>query len=106
MVAKKKAAKKKVVVKRKVAVKKKAVVKKKATAKKAKQKGPTEDTPLNDKQQRFVEEYLIDMNATQAAIRAGYSKHTAKDIGCQNLAKLNIAKAISDAQAGWSGNKG
>ncbi len=49
---------------------------------------------LTPKQQRFVEEYLVDLNATQAAIRAGYSEKTAKDMGCQNLAKPNIAMAI------------
>ena len=49
---------------------------------------------LTPKQQRFVEEYLIDLNATQAAIRSGYSEKTARDIGCENLAKPNIAKAI------------
>jgi len=54
-------------------------------------------TKLTDKQERFVSEYLIDLNATQAAIRAGYSEHTAKDIGSQNLAKLYIAEAISKA---------
>ena len=53
---------------------------------------------LTPKQQRFVEEYLIDLNATQAAIRAGYSEKTARDIGCENLAKPNIAKAIAEAQ--------
>lgn len=52
---------------------------------------------LTAKQQRFVDEYLIDLNATQAAIRAGYSEKTAKDIGCQNLAKLNISEAIERA---------
>ena len=52
---------------------------------------------LTAKQKRFVQEYLIDLNATQAAIRAGYSEHTAKDIGCQNLAKLNIANALAAA---------
>ena len=36
--------------------------------------------PLTDKQQRFVAEYLVDLNATQAAIRAGYSTKTADDI--------------------------
>ena len=41
----------------------------------------------------------LDLNATQAAIRAGYSPHTAKDIGCENLAKPNIAAAISQAMA-------
>ena len=54
---------------------------------------------LRGKQQRFVEEYLKDLNATQAAIRAGYSEKTARDIGCENLAKPNIAKAIADAEA-------
>ena len=54
---------------------------------------------MTEKQQRFVDEYLIDLNATQAAIRAGYSVKTAKDIGCQNLAKLNIQQAISEKMA-------
>ncbi len=49
---------------------------------------------LTDKQERFVEEYLVDLNATQAAIRAGYSEKTAAVIGFQNLTKLNIAEAI------------
>lgn len=49
---------------------------------------------LTEKQKRFVEEYLIDLNATQAAIRAGYSPNTAKDIGCENLAKPNIRVCI------------
>lgn len=49
---------------------------------------------LTNKQKRFVEEYLIDLNATQAAIRAGYSPNTAKDIGCENLAKPNIRACI------------
>lgn len=54
---------------------------------------------LNAKQQRFVEEYLIDLNATQAAIRAGYSVKTAKEIGCENLTKPNIQEAIAKAMA-------
>ena len=52
---------------------------------------------LTPKQARFVEEYLIDLNATQAAVRAGYSKRTAGQIGEQNLKKLEIAEAISAA---------
>lgn len=60
------------------------------------------DTPnsvkLTDKQQRFVDEYLIDLNATQAAIRAGYSEKTARTIGNQNLTKLDIADAIAKAK--------
>lgn len=54
---------------------------------------------LNRKQQLFVDEYLIDLNATQAAIRAGYSVHTAKEIGCENLSKPNIQEAIAKAMA-------
>lgn len=53
---------------------------------------------LTNKQQCFVEEYLVDLNAAQAAIRAGYSKKTAHIIGAQNLSKLNIAKAITEAR--------
>ena len=53
---------------------------------------------LTEKQQRFVDAYLIEPNATKAAIAAGYSEHTATDIGCQNLAKLDIKKALSDAR--------
>lgn len=53
---------------------------------------------LTDKQARFVEEYLIDLNATQAAIRAGYSPDTAGVIGCENLTKPNIQEAIQTAQ--------
>lgn len=49
---------------------------------------------LNDKQQRFVEEYMVDLNATQAAIRAGYSVETAGAIGHEHLKKPNIAAAI------------
>lgn len=55
------------------------------------------DTKLTDKQAAFVREYLIDLNATQAAIRAGYSPKTAKEQGAQNLTKLNIQEAISKA---------
>ena len=53
---------------------------------------------LTPKQQRFVDEYLIDLNATQAAIRAGYSERTAKSIGQENLTKPDIQKAIQEAQ--------
>ena len=55
---------------------------------------PTEQTKLNPRQAQFVKEYLTDLNATQAAIRAGYSVKTAVVIGAQNLTKLNIATAI------------
>ena len=52
---------------------------------------------LTPKQERFVAEYLIDLNATQAAIRAGYSQKTAGQIGEQNLKKLEIAEAVKKA---------
>lgn len=54
---------------------------------------------LTAKQARFVEEYLIDLNATQAAIRAGYSEATARSIGAENLTKPDILEAIIEAQA-------
>ena len=54
---------------------------------------------LTPKQEKFVQEYLIDLNATQAAIRAGYSERTAKSIGQENLTKPDIAAAIEAAQA-------
>jgi phage terminase small subunit len=53
---------------------------------------------LTPKQQRFVEEYLVDLNATQAAKRAGYSKKTAGQVGAENLKKPVIADAIAEAQ--------
>lgn len=51
---------------------------------------------LTAKQQRFCDEYLIDLNATQAAIRAGYSKKTARVIGAQNLSKLAVKNYINE----------
>ena len=51
---------------------------------------------LTPKQARFVEEYLVDLNATQAAIRAGYSEQTARVIGHENLTKPDIQKAITE----------
>ena len=53
---------------------------------------------LTAKQIRFVDEYMVDFNATQAAIRAGYSEKTANTIGAQNLAKLSIQAEISRRQ--------
>jgi len=49
---------------------------------------------LTPKQARFVDEYLIDLNATQAAIRAGYSEKTAEKIGSENLKKPEIAAEL------------
>ena len=54
---------------------------------------------MTKKQKRFVEEYLIDLNATQAAIRAGYSPDTAKSIGSENLTKPDIQARIAKAMA-------
>jgi Phage terminase, small subunit len=61
---------------------------------------------LTAKQQRFVEEYLIDLNATQAAIRAGYSPESAKEIGCENLTKPNIRAHVDIALADRSKRTG
>lgn len=57
---------------------------------------------LTPKQSVFVQEYLIDLNATQAAIRAGYSAKTAYSVGQENLKKPEIEKALSDAMAARS----
>ena len=54
---------------------------------------------MTPKQKRFVAEYLVDLNATQAAIRSGYSKKTAQMIGSENLSKPMIAAAVATAQA-------
>ena len=54
-------------------------------------------TALRPKQKRFIEEYLVDLNATQAAIRAGYSEKTARQMGAQNLSKPVIQAAIEEA---------
>ena len=52
---------------------------------------------LTAKQKRFCDEYLIDLNATQAAIRAGYSKRSARQIADKNMSKADI-KAYIDAR--------
>ncbi len=54
---------------------------------------------LTAKQKRFCDEYLIDLNATQAAIRSGYSKRTAKQIGQENLTKPDIKEYIETKMA-------
>lgn len=53
---------------------------------------------LTAKQNAFVQEYLVDLNATQAAIRAGYSKNRAGEIGYQLLQKTTIQDAIKEAK--------
>jgi len=52
---------------------------------------------LTAKQRAFIREYLVGLNATQAAIRAGYSKRSAKEIGYENLTKPDIHSEISEA---------
>lgn len=58
---------------------------------------------LTPKQERFVAEYLIDLNATQAAIRAGYSERTAKVIGSENLSKPDVAAEIERRRSKLTG---
>lgn len=77
------------------------------SAKKAARRSPAKREPrkppmsrtgrLTDKQAMFVAEYLIDLNATQAAIRAGYSKHTAMQQGARLLLNVEVAAAIQAA---------
>lgn len=54
---------------------------------------------LTPRQHRFIDEYLIDLNATQAAIRAGYSAKTAEQQGPRLLGNVGVAAAIKAAQA-------
>lgn len=54
---------------------------------------------MTPRQKRFVEEYLIDLNATQAAIRAGYSKNSAQEQGYQLVRKTSVKAAIDAAMA-------
>lgn len=54
---------------------------------------------MTAKQKRFCDEYLIDLNATQAAIRAGYSERNANNIASENLAKPNIKEYIAERMA-------
>ena len=56
------------------------------------------NTKLTPKQQCFIEEYLIDLHATKAAARAGYSEKTARQIGSENLSKPAIQEAIARAK--------
>lgn len=53
---------------------------------------------LTDRQKEFVRQYLVDLNATQAAIRAGYSERTASRIGPELLGKTCVREAIEKAQ--------
>ena len=53
---------------------------------------------MTPRQQRFVDEYLMDLNATQAAIRAGYSARTANEQSARLLANASVATAVQVAQ--------
>jgi phage terminase small subunit len=66
----------------------------------------TDDDPLTPKQRRFVEEYLVDLNGAQAAIRAGYSSDSAKEMAYENLTKPHVAEALREAQARLSKRTG
>lgn len=61
---------------------------------------------LTEKQKRFVEEYLIDLNATQAAIRAGFSAKTANEQGSRMLANVSIRTCIDEEIAARSKRTG
>ena len=54
---------------------------------------------MNAKQQRFADEYLVDMNGTQAAIRAGYSKKSAHVTGCRLLRDAKVGKSVEAKEA-------
>ena len=54
----------------------------------------------NERHERFCHEYIIDLNKTQAAIRAKYSEKTARQIGCKLLTKANIQDRIAELQKG------
>lgn len=55
----------------------------------------TEEYKFTEKQSKFIDEFLVDLNATQAAIRAGYSEDSARQVGSQNLSKAYIAEEIA-----------
>lgn len=60
---------------------------------------------LNDRQKRFADEYIISLNARDAAIKAGYSKRSAKEIGSENLSKPNIRAYIDERLEAMQGEK-
>ena len=55
-----------------------------------------EKDKLTDKQERFCQEYIIDLNATQAAIRTGYSEKTANEQGARLLANVSIQERLAE----------
>lgn len=54
---------------------------------------------LTPKQEKFCQEYVVDLNATQAAIRAGYSAKTARSLGQENLTKPDIQERLSELRS-------
>lgn len=58
-----------------------------------------DEMKLTEKQQMFVDEYIIDLNATQAAIRAGYSEKCARQVGNANMSKVYIKQEIQARSA-------
>ena len=64
----------------------------------AKRRSDMSQIELTPKQRRFVDEYLVDLNATQAAIRAGYSARTANEQGPRLSVNVGISTAIQTAQ--------
>jgi hypothetical protein len=68
------------------------------TPRKTRSRDPAE-VPLTDQQERFVDEYLVDLNGTKAAIRANYSPKTAQEQASRLLSKPHIQKAIAEAKA-------
>lgn len=52
-------------------------------------------TPLSERQKKFCDEYLLDFNGTQAAVRAGYSKKSAKEQGSRLLTKINVQQYLN-----------
>jgi phage terminase small subunit len=61
---------------------------------------------LNAKQERFVQEYLIDLNATQAAIRAGYTKKNADQVSSRLIGKSQVAEAIAKGKEAMAKRNG
>jgi phage terminase small subunit len=59
------------------------------------------EKPLNAREERFVAEYMIDCNQTQAAIRAGFSVKSARQIASRLMTKANVQAAITRARDEW-----
>lgn len=68
--------------------------------------GQEQDIKLTAKQEKFCQEYLVDLNATQSAIRAGYSADTAYSIGWENLRKPEIQLRLTELRAELNNQNG